>query len=268
MLPYSLAEMRVIPVLDLKGGLAVHAVRGERARYAPVQSVLAPSSDPVVLARAFLAKLGCRDCYVADLDAIQGIGNHAAVVRALVGLGLHVWLDAGISTAADASRVLDWGPAHVIAGTETLTSLDNLSQIVAGIPPGPPLQVPARQAAADPARSGRCVLSLDLRDGRLLGGSTAVEGFDAVQLAALGWAAGIRTFIVLDLGRVGTGGGVQTNTAMKLRAALPAAEIIVGGGVRDTADMRELARLGFDGVLVATALHTGAITSVTLSEPD
>ena len=45
--------MRIVPVLDLKGGVAVHAVRGERQSYAPVRSVLSPSADPVALARAF-----------------------------------------------------------------------------------------------------------------------------------------------------------------------------------------------------------------------
>ena len=71
--------MRVVPVLDLKGGVAVHAIRGERHAYAPVQSVLSPSSEPVALARAFQERLGCDACYVADLDAIAGTGDHAAL---------------------------------------------------------------------------------------------------------------------------------------------------------------------------------------------
>jgi phosphoribosylformimino-5-aminoimidazole carboxamide ribotide isomerase len=75
----------------------------------------------------------------------------------------------------------------------------------------------------------------------------------------LAWEAGIRTFIVLDLARVGGGGGVDTRVALALRQVLPGAEIIVGGGLRDGADLAEMSRQGFDGVLVATALHTGAI---------
>src|SRR5262245_25823594 len=75
--------MRVIPVLDLKGGQAVHAVRGQRQTYAPVETVLATSADPVVLGRAFVERLGARECYVADLDAITGAGDHGSVIRAL-----------------------------------------------------------------------------------------------------------------------------------------------------------------------------------------
>ena len=50
--------MRVIPVIDLKGGAAVHAVRGERERYRPLDSTLAAGSDPVEVARAVRDALG------------------------------------------------------------------------------------------------------------------------------------------------------------------------------------------------------------------
>jgi phosphoribosylformimino-5-aminoimidazole carboxamide ribotide isomerase len=258
--------MRLIPVLDLKGGVAVHAVRGERARYAPVQSVLAPTADPAELARAFMTKLGCRECYVADLDAIQGHGDHGLVIRAIADLGLAVWLDAGVSTPVEAARALDRGAARVIIGTETLRDPDALPSMVGAAATQAPGQMPVREAVDPDARAPVCILSLDLREGRLLGGSPAVERLDPVDLASLAWAAGIRSFIVLDLARVGSGDGVQTAVAMTLRAAVPGAEIIVGGGVRGAADVRELARAGFDGVLVATALHTGAITATAISD--
>lgn len=244
-------RIRIIPVLDLKAGVAVHAVRGHREAYAPVRSVLAESADPVTLARAFMTQLGCRECYVADLDAIAGRGDHGPTIRAIVRLGLTVWLDSGISRASDAERALGHGVARVIIGTETLRDLRDLPAIVAAV----------RGAET----SAGCLLSLDLYDGRLLGGSPAMEQLDPVNLALVAWNAGIQTFIVLDLARVGTGGragpGVETRAALGLREALPRAEIIVGGGVRDANDLRELAGRGFDGALVATALHTGAITS-------
>lgn len=246
-------DFRIIPVLDLKDGVAVHAVRGERASYAPARSVLAPSSDPLDLARAFARRLGCRECYIADLDAIAHRGNHVGTVRAIAATGLRVWLDAGASTTGEAQRVLAEGAARVIIGTETLRDPGELERIAAAVDTAP---APG---------AGRCILSLDLRGGVLLGGSPAVQGFDPVTLAATAWEGGIRSFIVLDLGRVGSGGGVDTRTAHRVRQALPDAEIVVGGGVRDGDDLRSLARAGFDGALVATALHTGAITSETLT---
>jgi phosphoribosylformimino-5-aminoimidazole carboxamide ribotide isomerase len=244
--------MRLIPVLDLKGGVAVHAVRGERATYAPVRSLLSPSSDPVVLARAFRERLGVDACYVADLDAIAGHGDHGPIVQAIAVEGLAVWLDAGVGTAATARRARACGAARVIVGTETLTDPAALPDIVAAL---------RRDVAPAP---GDAVLSLDFREGWLLTGSPAVGALDPLDLARLAWDAGIRTYIALELGRVGTGGGPDTTVARRLRAALPDAEIVVGGGVRSPHDLRALARQGFDAALVATALHTGAITSVRL----
>lgn len=239
--------MRIIPVLDLKGGVAVHAVRGERATYAPVRSVLADSAEPVALARAFRTALGCRECYVADLDAIAGRGNHGITVRAIAELGLVVWLDAGTATPQDAERALGQCAGRVIVGSETLRHPDDLPGIVAAVGRG------------SSAHASICVLSLDLRQGRLLGGSPPVRQLPPLRLADLAWEAGIRAFIVLDLARVGSRGGVDLRMARRLRQALSGAEIIVGGGLRDDADLAEMGRQGFDGVLVATALHTGAI---------
>ena len=64
--------MRIIPVLDLQGGQAVHAIAGDRAHYRPIQSVLHEGPDPIGLARAYRDSLGLRDLYLADLDAIAG----------------------------------------------------------------------------------------------------------------------------------------------------------------------------------------------------
>jgi phosphoribosylformimino-5-aminoimidazole carboxamide ribotide isomerase len=241
--------MRVVPVLDLKGGVAVHAVRGQRDAYAPVRSALAASADPVGLARAFRTALRVDACYVADLDAITGRGDHGPTIRAIAGLGLTVWLDAGVGTAADAERAIRHGAGRVIIGTETLADVEALPAIVAV----------AVRADADP------LLSLDLKDGRLLAQSPAIASLDPVELASLAWNAGVHGFIVLDLARVGAGSGVATGPAGRLRRALPAAEIAVGGGVRNASDLRELAHAGFDAALVATALHSGVLTAGDLS---
>jgi phosphoribosylformimino-5-aminoimidazole carboxamide ribotide isomerase len=241
--------MRIIPVLDLKGGLAVHAVRGEREAYAPVRSVLADTAEPVALARAFRDRLGCRECYVADLDAIARRGGHGPTIHAIAELGLVVWLDAGIADPQDALRAAGHGAGRIIVGSETLRSPGDLQAIAEAV----------NLARTSPALD--CILSLDLRHGRLLGGSTAVRRLSPLCLAGLAWEAGIRAYIVLDLARIGAGGGAETATPLRLRQKLPHAEIIVGGGLRDRADLSGLVRQGFDGVLVATALHTGAINT-------
>ncbi|MBL8704261.1 MAG: histidine biosynthesis protein, partial [Rhodospirillales bacterium] len=61
--------MDTIPVIDLKAGQVVHARRGDRANYRPIETSLSPSAEPVAVARGLMALHGFRRLYVADLDA-------------------------------------------------------------------------------------------------------------------------------------------------------------------------------------------------------
>src|SRR4051812_47889975 len=122
--------MRVIPVLDLRGGLAVHAVAGDRARYAPVRSLLHPDPDPIGLARAFRAELGLTEVYLADLDAIAGGPPSVATYRALGDLGMSIWVDAGVRDRGSLGLLRDSGAATLIVGLETLRGPEALAEIV------------------------------------------------------------------------------------------------------------------------------------------
>src|SRR5512134_676460 len=127
--------MQIIPVLDLKAGQAVHAVRGERERYVPVQGVLGSGGDPLALAAAYRDRLGCRACYVADLDAIAGGAAHSHLLAALAALGLTLWVDAGVSSAGQAQALVRLGVARVIVGSETLHSADQVGELAAALSP-------------------------------------------------------------------------------------------------------------------------------------
>ena len=141
---------KIIPVIDIKNGQAVLAVGGNRAHYRPVQSILHEGSDPIGLALAFRDRLNLSDIYVADLDAIAGSSPHLSIYRAVADLGLSLWLDSGIRSAAEVASLLEAGVKCVIAGLETVPSPDDLREIF-------------RIAGAD-----RLAFSLDLRDGHPL----------------------------------------------------------------------------------------------------
>src|SRR3954471_1764328 len=127
----SVAGMRVVGVIDLKDGLAVHAVRGERERYRPVSSVLtADGGDPLALARAFRSELGLEELYVADLDAITGAGDNGGTIAALA-REAQVMVDAGVSDPGGARALLDLGAQRVIVGTETLPGPETLERLLA-----------------------------------------------------------------------------------------------------------------------------------------
>jgi phosphoribosylformimino-5-aminoimidazole carboxamide ribotide isomerase len=223
--------MRVVGVIDLKGGTAVHAVRGERERYRPV-------GDALSLARRFRDALGVDELYVADLDAIGGGGEQNAIIAALA-REARVMVDAGVSEPDRARALLDLGVHRVVVGTETLTGADALDRLLAELP--------------------EMVLSVDLRDGRALSRDPQLAGLPAPDAVARLHRAGLREVIVLDLARVGSGMGPDVRLIAELHATFPGLELLAGGGVRDGDDLRVLADAGAAGALVATALHRGVI---------
>ena len=75
--------MQVIPVLDLLNGLVVHAKKGDRRNYLPVDSQLCPSSNPTELISCLLSLYDFKCIYIADLDALQYQGNNSGIVETI-----------------------------------------------------------------------------------------------------------------------------------------------------------------------------------------
>jgi HisA/HisF family protein len=242
------AGLRVVPVIDLKAGTAVHAVRGERERYRPVRGVLGgDDGDPLALARAFRSELGLDELYVADLDAIGGGRDHGALLAALA-REAHVMVDAGVGKPARARALLELGAHRVIVGTETLSGPGALDHLLAELP------------------AGAVILSVDLRDGRALSPHPQLAGLAALDAVAALHRTGLREAIVLDLARVGSGAGPDVAPIAAIHGAFPDLELLAGGGVRDVEDLRALDAAGAAGALVATALHSGVIGPRELAE--
>jgi phosphoribosylformimino-5-aminoimidazole carboxamide ribotide isomerase len=232
--------MRVIPVIDLKSGAAVHAVRGERERYRPLRSKIVAGSDPVQVTRAVREALGLDELYVADLDAIAGRPGQSEVVATLA-REARVMVDAGVTDAGAVRQLLELGAARVVIGTETLADPAALERLRAELPDAP------------------LVLSLDLRAGRILSPDAELARLGAAEALARLAHPGVQEVIVLDLARVGSDTGPDVALVRELCTRFPKLELLAGGGVRDVGDLHALADAGAAGALVATALHCGAI---------
>ena len=50
--------MQIIPVIDVRHGLAVRAVRGDRSNYRPIVTPLSASADPVDVVRGYMRLFG------------------------------------------------------------------------------------------------------------------------------------------------------------------------------------------------------------------
>jgi phosphoribosylformimino-5-aminoimidazole carboxamide ribotide isomerase len=237
--------MRIVGVIDIRGGRAVHARRGDRARYEPIDVAVGEGvgGDVVALARVYVERLGVRELYVADLDAIEagsGLVNRGSI-GGVVALGAAVWLDAGVSSVAESRAVCELGVRNVVVGLETLTGLDALADVCAAV------------------GGQRVVFSLDLRDGVPVVLPNALPVADVVTVAGLASRCGVGSIVLLDLARVGSERGVDLELLSRVRRAAPNVALFVGGGIRGQRDVDAVAMAGANGALTATALLNGAV---------
>lgn len=232
--------MRIIPVIDLRGGVVVHARRGERARYRPLVSPLAADATPLAVVAGLMALHPFSVLYVADLDAIAGAGDNGAAIAAIAARfpGLSLWLDAGFR-AAPAARAWLAGRGDLVLGSEAQADGALLAALLGG------------------ASAARVILSLDFR----------AEGFigpPVLRTPAL-WPARV---IAMTLAQVGSGAGPDLARVAEIVGQAEGRAVFAAGGVRDGADLAVLRTAGAAGVLVASALHEGRVGPADLAAAD
>jgi len=223
--------VRIIPVLDLKGGEVVRAAKGRRDEYRPIVTPLSPGSDIVSVAEGLRTLYPFPTFYIADLDAIEGREPNGA---ALARLGAteeppQLWVDAGFADAENLSAALAEPSVCPVLGTESQQD-DALLRRFRDHP--------------------NLILSLDFFGDGFHGPASFL---DKPEL----WP---RRVIVMTLAKVGAATGPDFERLEEIKAKAGDREIIAAGGVRNEADIRSLSSLGIAAALVATSLHDGTLT--------
>ena len=208
--------MDLVLAMDLKGGFVVHGKSGNRAGYRPLDWGLSPTAEPLGFVKAIAPKY----IYVADLDRIGRTGSHDRTVRECARLVSGCYVDRGCRSPDDLL-----GGYHItnITGTET--------------------------AGGDLADYSGGFLSLDLKDGRVI-----PSGRDPMDMLrrANGWK--FDGCIILNIAAVGTESGLDRQMLESMRSAYHR-KLFWGGGVASQHDLALLCDAGFDGAIIATALH-------------
>lgn len=244
--------MRIIPVLDVRGGQVVHAIGGRREEYRPITTDLCSSVTPLEVANAIRDRAGCEELYIADLSGIAGAHPSWPIIWKLRESGFRLWLDAGASSIGVAPAVGDADALEgltVIIASEWLQSEHRLPAAI-------------RRFGAD-----RTAFSLDLRGGQVRSRIAAWKKRTPEQLFQRACELGAAKFIVLDVATIGDSSGCQTlDLCRQLRQMSADVELISGGGIRTLEHLRDAHEAGCDGVLVATALHTGEVSREDIKE--
>ena len=224
--------MEIIPVIDLMHGHVVHARLGLRQLYSPVQSTLCKSSAPSAIVDALLELYPFKRLYIADLDAIKGLGHHLDAIMQIQAHypDLEIWLDAGISNIEGLSTWQSLNLTHVI-GSENITTATDFIAIRRNL-------------------AGKFVLSLDFNQKGFL-------GCPELENQTSYWPDKV---IVMDLKQVGSEQGPAAQRLESIKKQAGNKKIFAAGGIRNNADLEQLATLSSSGALVATALHNGNIS--------
>ncbi len=215
--------MELILAVDLAGGLVVHGKSGDRAGYRPLTWGIAPSAEP----EAYLSALQPRFLYIADLESIQGGTPQDELVRRCAALVERCYLDRGCRSPGECTAVAGVTP---VVGTET-----------------------AAAAIEDLAAYRTGYLSIDIKGDRVL-----PWGIRPAEMLRHASALPFEGCIILNIGAVGTERGLVRQDLEEMRACYPG-RLLYGGGVAGIDDIRLLADAGFDGAIVATAVHHGTV---------
>lgn len=228
--------MRIIPVLDLKGGEVVRAAKGRRDLYRPIVTPLSQSPDAVSVAQGLRSLHDFRTFYIADLDAIEGRDPNRAALARLKAMpdAPELWIDAAFADAGTLAAALADAAIWPVLGSESQADADLL-----------------RRFRDHP----RLILSLDFFAEGYHGPASL---FDQPQY----WPQQV---IVMTLARVGAGAGPDFARLRDIKAMAGDRSVVAAGGVRDEADIRALVAHGIDGALVATSLHDGTLTPTQLA---
>lgn len=226
-----MTKIQIVPVIDIKDGMAIEAKAGKRDQYSGLRSNICNSSNPLDVANAY-ERLGFKEVYVADLDGILNSKPNIDLIRDIsLRTRLSVMADIGIWSLDDVRTL---GRVKPIIATETFSSLNML------------------EFPTD------FILGLDTRNGELLCGMH-LDLRDFIRI--IRDSKKINEIILLDLARVGMLKGPNLGLCEYVLRELPNKNIFYGGGIRDIRDIEDLSGVGIKKALVGSAIHSGSIFS-------
>jgi phosphoribosylformimino-5-aminoimidazole carboxamide ribotide isomerase len=220
--------MKIIPVIDLKDGIVVHARQGNRQNYQPICSAVCKTADIFQVIEAFLDVYKFDTIYIADLNAITDQGDHNRLIAEVLRRFPQItfWIDRGYQTYdGNLKPQANYLP---VLGSESYRE-DDIAELK--------------------AFDNNFVLSLDYSHADILG---AARLFSDPTF----WPKNI---IIMTLERVGSNQGPDLNKLTEFCRQYPDKNFIAAGGVRNKQDCVLLSKAGIHQALVASALHSGAI---------
>ncbi len=233
-----MSSFRVWAAVDVLGGKAV------RLRQGRPETAWVVSEDPVALAQRW-EREGALGVHVVDLDAAFGVGHNREVVAALCRqVSLPVQVGGGVRSVRDFRELRQLGASRVVVGSLAVRDAEAIAQLACEDPEG-------------------LVVAADSRDGVVVAGGWAqASPWSPQAFAREVRRLGCRHLLVTAVARDGTAAGPDLGLLEEVLSAFGPG-VLASGGVGGREDVKALAALvprGLEGVVVGTALATGALS--------
>ncbi|MBR4748339.1 MAG: hypothetical protein IK083_02030 [Abditibacteriota bacterium] len=230
--------MEIIPGMDIINGQVVCAENIDWAGNGPIDH------DPVNVARYWKSQ-GARHLYISDLEGARyGKPMHLDIVANIIkNVNIKVYLGGGIRNADAAARAFDAGIEKAVIGTYAALENDFAKYMF-------------------DTYKGRIIVSLANMNGYVsIHDWTARTEETVYEFAGRMEKMGAGTIVYNDVNRKGAHGGINLHTIQRMLSstALP---IIIGCGISDIDDIRELKKFGdrISGAVMVSALYKNLIS--------
>lgn len=235
--------MRIVPAVDIRGGLCVNLVQGDYAQ----ETVF--SKDPVDQARLWwhALKKSLPDCefvqsivHIVDLDGAKtGACCILPQLKQMADMGICFEVGGGIRNLNTIETVLETGAERVILGTAAYRDPELLQTACNRWP-------------------GKVVVGIDARNGMVaLSGWLEDTQCDAIEFARTVEKAGASRIIYTDILSDGMLGGPNIETTGMIARAVNI-PVTISGGVSHLDDIhnaRTLSASGVDEIIIGRALY-------------
>ena len=232
---------KIIPVVDLRNGVVVRAVAGDRANYKQLDNAAFKSNDLCRIIEVLLKLSRSNILYVANLNGIAGDDSYDGILYEIMRKfwKVEIWVDNGFKDLEEL-RDFNEGFSHwckqkgygicsgknlvPVFGTETITDNSSYKKIFSTL--------------------DEAVLSIDKKNNVILG------------LVTIDTILGLlpKRVILMNLDKVGTDSGPDLSWLKNMTQKNLKVEFFGAGGLRDLDDYEIVARYKAAGWLVGSAL--------------
>jgi phosphoribosylformimino-5-aminoimidazole carboxamide ribotide isomerase len=227
----------IIPAIDIINGKCVRLTRGD------FQSKKIYDADPLRVAKSY-EDAGIQRLHLVDLDGARQkrIVNWRVLETIANQTGLQIDFGGGIQLEADLQLAFNSGAAQVTAGSIAAKEPETV------------------RSWLKKYGSEKIILGADVKAGKIAINAWQEET-DRDLLAFLDeyFQAGIRYTICTDISRDGLLQGPAFELYSSIKQRFPQLYLIASGGVSNINDVKKLAALNINGVIIGKALYEGNI---------